>query len=303
MSAFNNADYIESAIESILNQTLQDIELLIIDDGSTDNTLDLARKYRDSRVEVFSQANTGKAAAVNVLLEQANGKYLTILDADDMSAPNRLEVLSNHLEREPDLAMIFSGYSLIIGEKVCAPRRVESQRDKCKQDIDSYTMPCLDPTMMVRTDLAKEYKFNPELRICEGLDFILRIGEKYPMVVIPDILYLYRFHYSSITKTQLEKKRDYLLKVSNYARQRRQKPLLTKKEFDFQIGQHLKDDNNLCGHFTDSAYLSVKANKRKEALETAMTSLRYVANGGMQFAKPLIYACMPKIINNVIRRS
>jgi glycosyltransferase involved in cell wall biosynthesis len=303
MSAFNNADYIESAIESIINQTLQDIELLIIDDGSTDNTLELARRYRDSRVEVFSQANTGKAAAVNVLIEQAKGEYITFQDADDMSSPNRLEVLAGYLDRESDLAMIFSGYSLIIEDKVCAPRRVESKRLQCKHDIDNYTMPCLDPTMMVKTSLAKQYKFNPELRICEGLDFILRIGEEHPMVVIPDILYQYRFHYSSITKTQLQKRSEYLLKVTNYARKRRHAPILTKEEFHYRIGQYLKDDNNLSGHFTDSAYLSVKSNRRGEALKTAMTSLRYVGNGGIHFVKPLIYASMPKIINDMIRGS
>jgi len=302
MSAFNNEDYIESAIESVLNQTLRDFELLIIDDGSTDKTFELACKYRADHVQVLSQGNTGKAAAVNVLIERAKGEYITFQDADDISVPNRLEVLSNQMDREPDLGMIFSGYSLIIEDKVCAPRRVECNRDQCKYDIENYTMPCLDPTMMVKTSLAKQYKFNPELRICEGLDFILRIGEEYPMFVIPEPLYLYRFHYSSITKTQLEKRSDYLLKVTNYARRRRQKALLTKNEFDYRIGQYLKDDNNLSGHFTDSAYLSVKNNRRKEALETAMTSLGYVLNGGVSFAKPLIYACMPKIINNIIRR-
>mgnify|MGYP001239115327 CR=1 FL=1 len=303
ISAYNAERYVGRAIESILAQTLQDFELLIVDDGSTDRTLEVIRRYHDPRIKVIAQPNSGKAVAINRLLEFARGEFLALQDADDWSAPERLEVLTKAMREDPRLGMVFSGYALVLDDRICAPRRSQANEAQCQMRIDNYLTPGLDPTMMVRTDIARRTRFDPALRIGQGLDFILKVGEQYASRLLPDILYYYRFHSESITKKDPSKKTPYLLQVLNSARVRRGLSPLPMETFLQDNGRYLNDsNNNLSGHFTDAAYWSVTSGRRLEAARTAMWSLKYVPRGGLSYAKPLVYALAPRFIARMVRR-
>jgi glycosyltransferase involved in cell wall biosynthesis len=95
---YNCADYIEGAVKSVLNQTYPNIEILVIDDGSKDNTLELLSKYRNEII-VITQTNQGVSRARNIGIHQAKGKYIANLDADDRWFPNRLEIMIPQLEQ------------------------------------------------------------------------------------------------------------------------------------------------------------------------------------------------------------
>ena len=100
MPAFNAERYIGEAIESILSQTYTNFELIIIDDGSTDQTREIINRYHDTRiVKIFSNENRGLIATRNHIAQLARGKYLALLDADDRAFPNRLELQVAFLER------------------------------------------------------------------------------------------------------------------------------------------------------------------------------------------------------------
>jgi len=100
MPAFNAERYIGEAIESILSQTYTNFELIIIDDGSTDQTREIINRYHDPRiVKIFSDQNRGLIATRNQIAQLARGKYLALLDADDRAFPNRLELQVNFLEQ------------------------------------------------------------------------------------------------------------------------------------------------------------------------------------------------------------
>lgn len=304
ISAYNTDLFIAKAIESILAQTMGDFELLIVDDGSTDETLSVIRRYDDPRIKVVAQENTGKATAINKLLDISNGEFITIQDADDWSAPERLEKLVRQFELQPELGMVFSGYALVLNDKVCAPRRSSGDTARCKRDIDNYIMPGLDPTMMVRADLAKATKFDPTLKLGEGLDFILKIGEEHPIIQIPDILYYYRFHYQSITKTDPTSKGRYLLQVANSARERRGVPTMEESVYFERTKEYINDaNNNLVGHFTDAAYCSVANGYRREAIQTALLSMKYAPNGGVKYLKPLVYSLLPYSWAKLLRKN
>lgn len=304
ISAYNASETIDMAVNSIVGQSIKDIEILIMDDGSQDDTLAKLNSFQDDRITIYSQENAGKAAALNKLINSAKGEYLVVQDADDWSHPKRLEVMSQIMDSERDLAMLFSGYSLIINDKICAPRRTNLNRDSFKATIDDFRLPSLDPTMMVRTAIGKSFKFNTILRMGQGIDFVLRVGEVHPAKVIPDILYCYRFHYASITKSKHDIKVASLYKIDCDARKRRNLRPLSEKEFYALFKGYLEDkNNNLDGHFSDSAYLSVQNGKRKEALKTAFLSARYARRGGLRYFKPLIYTLSPKFFCNFFRNT
>ena len=92
---YNSEKYISACIESILHQTYKDFELLLIDDGSTDNTNNIIKKYKDSRIKIYRQENKGTGAARNLGMKHANGNYLTFVDSDDAIEQRYLEIMLN----------------------------------------------------------------------------------------------------------------------------------------------------------------------------------------------------------------
>jgi len=101
MPAYNAADYIREAIDSVLKQTFRDFELLIINDGSRDETEAIIRSYTDPRIRLYSQENRGVTGALNYGLQLARGKYIARFDADDICYPERLQIQYDYMEAHP----------------------------------------------------------------------------------------------------------------------------------------------------------------------------------------------------------
>lgn len=115
--AHNTAPYIAQTVESALSQTFEDIEVIVINDGSTDDTAERLRPYRE-RIIYREQANLGPAAARNRGLETASGDYVALLDGDDLWAPNRIELMLQFLESRPEISFATSDAFLIYGDQV-----------------------------------------------------------------------------------------------------------------------------------------------------------------------------------------
>jgi len=106
MPAYNAELYIGQAIESVLNQTFENLELLVIDDGSTDSTANIVRSFSDDRIILIQQENGGVSVARNAGLNVSKGKYITFLDADDILPPRSLEVRVEYLEFYADIDLV-----------------------------------------------------------------------------------------------------------------------------------------------------------------------------------------------------
>ena len=113
MSVYNGQRYLGTAIDSILAQTFQEFEFIIVDDGSTDNTESLIRAYSDSRIRLISKPNTGLADSLNVGLEAAKGTWIARIDADDISEPQRLERQLQRFRTSPELVLLGSNCVII----------------------------------------------------------------------------------------------------------------------------------------------------------------------------------------------
>src|SRR5689334_5445893 len=114
MPAYNAARYVTEAITGVLNQSYRDFELIVVDDGSSDDTRDVIAAFRDDRlVLVEHDANRGVAAALNTGLQLAHGEYIAVQHADDISLPQRLAAQVAALDRDPELVIVGSSYELI----------------------------------------------------------------------------------------------------------------------------------------------------------------------------------------------
>jgi glycosyltransferase involved in cell wall biosynthesis len=111
--AFNVAATIEETLQSLLGQTYQNLELIIVDDGSTDDTAAVVSRFSDPRIQMIHQANRGLAGARNTGIALARGTYIAFCDADDLWLPEKLERHISHLESRPDVGISFSGSRMI----------------------------------------------------------------------------------------------------------------------------------------------------------------------------------------------
>jgi glycosyltransferase involved in cell wall biosynthesis len=108
MPAYNAEKYISEAMESILNQTFIDFVLLIVDDGSTDDTVKIIRSYKDSRITLIRNNHEGIVTALNTGFEKVAGKYVARMDADDVMHPQRLEIQYSYMEENSDITVCAS---------------------------------------------------------------------------------------------------------------------------------------------------------------------------------------------------
>jgi len=208
MPAYNAEKYIAEAIESILSQTYQNLELIIIDDCSTDNTWELIRKFRnkDKRIQVFqNNENLYIAENRNKLLTKSQGKYIVWQDADDVSLPDRIEKQVQLLESDRSIGIV-GGYLLFYQDKKFTSTRKYDQNDKeLRSKIFRYS-PVAQPAAMIRKEcFDKVGLYNPKYPPAEDIDMSFRIGNYYKFANVSQPVIMYRQYAESATFQRLKK--------------------------------------------------------------------------------------------------
>jgi glycosyltransferase involved in cell wall biosynthesis len=198
MPVFNAAQFITAAIESILLQTLRDFELIIVDDGSTDNSTEIIRSFTDKRIILIRQENNiGNYACRNLGMAAARGKYIAVMDADDIALPRRLERQYYWMENNPEtgicgtfIQIIPSGYlpQFVTDEKLL----------KVAFLCNNY---CSHPSLFIRKNLLTRYNLQYDEQYYYSADFDLCArGLKYFNIQnIPEVLLQYRNHPGQIS--------------------------------------------------------------------------------------------------------
>lgn len=256
MCAYNAGAYLIPALRSALGQTYRNFELLVIDDGSTDGSVDAAQQVsHDPRIRWFRQINAGKPAAMNFGISQARGEFYAIQDADDLSDPRRIATLVETMRQHPECAGVFSGHELILDDRRMAPTFRTKTSDDCRRDIERMAMPAHDPTAMYRLSMVRQFEYEPSLHQGEGLDYILRVGERYPLWVVGECLYSYRIHWASLTRSDPEGRRQCVREVHRRACVRRGMhfdEFTAVKTSRKRQSRHSNRDNGLASHFINS---------------------------------------------------
>jgi glycosyltransferase involved in cell wall biosynthesis len=214
MPAYNAEQYIGLAIESVLAQRYPGWELIIVDDGSTDRTAEIAASYQDPRIRILRQANQGESAARNAALESSKGVFVAFLDADDLFQLDHLEATVNFLRSHPEFEAVYTDGYHINGEgKQLSPLSARRRGpfagwiyEEVVRASDVIGPPgCI--LMRFQPILDESLRFDPAIIIGPDWDFVLRYAENHPFGYIQDRTYLYRVHQSNITKTTAGSKR------------------------------------------------------------------------------------------------
>ena len=198
---YNYGNYIKQAVESVLNQSFQDYELLIIDDGSTDNSKDIIESYADHpKIKVIYQQNKGLNITNNIALRLANGKYIMRLDADDYLVDNALEKMTNILEADDDLGLVFPDYFLVDHENNIT---AEIKRHDFGEDVKLMDQPAHGACTVIRTDFLKAVGGYDETYSCQdGYELWIKFISHFKVSNIKEPLFYYRQHGQNLTSNE-----------------------------------------------------------------------------------------------------
>jgi glycosyltransferase involved in cell wall biosynthesis len=224
LPVFNASKFLKEAIDSILSQSYTDYELIIINDGSTDNSKDIIQNYKDSRIRYFSQENSGVASTLNKGISLANGKYVWRHDADDISLPDKLEKQVNFLLANPEYDLCATQIAFMtesgkIAHKFKMPNDSLFKNeflhvDRCQ--FNPYS-PIIHATVLVRTSsLQKLGGFREDFITSEDIDLWLRLLEHSNLGVIQEVLYYVRMNSKSATQVHGWKNRFFKEKAFEY---------------------------------------------------------------------------------------
>lgn len=215
---YNQERFIGATLESILNQTYQDFEVILIDDGSTDTTPMICKAYceRDSRFSYYRQDNQGPSAARHNGIQRSSGTHLCLFDGDDLMAPERLQKQIEVFQKDPTIDILYTALKLI-NEKGEEIGEIRGQ-DYPPQDFLVYMLfrnmiPALSTTMVKRECLIA-HNFDFSLRNAEDYEFMLRLAQHYRFQYLDIPLTFYRRHQKNLSN-DLSAHRQAELKILN----------------------------------------------------------------------------------------
>lgn len=228
MPVYNSKDYIAEAILSVTNQTFQDFELIIVDDASTDNTVEIIKKLKTKNpclagrrakiklIQLSVNQNCGGDKCANVGLIAATGKYVARMDADDVAEPKRFEKQIKFLEKHPDVFLVGSNADVINskGELIGEKNEPSASRDIYNSYFGFH--PLIHPTCTFRRLLKNGKPFEYEIKYSANNDyytFFKLICRGYKFVNLPEKLLKYRIHNNNATFVDMKQKFVNSLKI------------------------------------------------------------------------------------------
>jgi glycosyltransferase involved in cell wall biosynthesis len=215
---YNYADFLKICLESVLNQTFQDFEVIIVDDASTDYTAEIVLSYKDHRIKyIRHERNLGPSAAFNTGINLSQGKYIAIIGADDIMKPENLSEKVKILENYPEIGLVHSNAEIIdetgqvigLARKLIAPNKVEIEKKLFDRLL--YGNFIIASSVVARRDCYQKVgAYDTNLRHAEDWDMWLRLAYHYDFGYINSPLIQYRFHRKSLQHRNFAEHKDLL---------------------------------------------------------------------------------------------
>jgi glycosyltransferase involved in cell wall biosynthesis len=209
---FNGEKTIKETIDSVLKQTFTDFELIVINDGSQDLTVEVVEKIQDSRIQVYSYPNAGLAASRNRGIDRSTGEYIAFIDADDMWTPDKLEAQFNALKSHPEAAVAYSWtdyideYSQFLGKGGHITVNGNIYPHLLLTDLlENGSNPLIRKQAFIEVG-----NFDESLRAAEDWDMLLRLAIRYHFIAVSSPQVLYRISSNSMSFNVLQQERESL---------------------------------------------------------------------------------------------
>ncbi|MGH7771047.1 MAG: glycosyltransferase family 2 protein [Candidatus Binatia bacterium] len=241
---YNRSIYIRETLDSVLRQTFSNFEVIVVDDGSTDETETVLRPYLD-QIRYIRQENGGAAAARNSGVRNARGAFIAFMDSDDLSTPHHLESLYNFLTQNRDYAMVIGNGAYLEGEfhnrrtviSLRVARRLE-KKGVTVGDVFDGRVVRLQGTMMRKSALEEIGLLDEWFRLSYDLDLALRLIKNQRIGFINEVVYLYRKHAGNISADDELRSRESLRALDKLTADYPEAPELIGRRAFFNLYAH-----------------------------------------------------------------
>lgn len=216
IAAYNCEKYIREAIDSILQQSYKNFELIIIEDASADNTLEVIETYTDSRIQLIRNTeNLGQTKSLNIGIKRATGKYILIMDADDIAHPDRLKVQIEFMEKKPNIVLAGTWLKCFGDRHSVYYHELEHNMLRAQMVLNCAIS---NGTFIIRREILNKYNilYNEHIRYAQDYCLQEEISHYGEVEVIPRILLKYRIHSSQVTTAKAKEQAE----CADYTRKR-----------------------------------------------------------------------------------
>jgi glycosyltransferase involved in cell wall biosynthesis len=244
MTVYNQETFLKKAIKSILEQSFSDFEFLILDDASTDKSLEVIRGFRDKRIKVFqNKKRKGLSKNLNFLIKQSKGKYIARMDGDDVSEKGRLANQVAFLDKHPEVALVCSWAKIINKEdELVGEFSYPTDYGEIRKNILNYN-PFVHPSAMFRKNIFEKIGgYDKNLFYSQDYDLFLKFVSQYPCVNLPKFLLKFRWQpdFKKQKKQQLTALKIRLKAIKDYGYKRWEMVKLIKPLFFYLIPDFIK---------------------------------------------------------------
>ena len=278
---FNGERFLEQAIASVLDQSLVPAKVLVVDDGSTDSSREIAMRFGNP-VSCLAQANQGPSAARNRGIAAASSEWVAFLDADDYWMPGRLERMLDVVERNPDVDFIYTGLTRIAADGSEEPLRAVSP-DRIRERL-RYDCPIFPSTVMARRSLLSSHPWSTEFRSSEDWWLFYRLSRQANFAAIEQPTVVHRLHDKSLTH------RDWR-SVLHYAQR-----VAARIQEDFSGFERIRLKRKVDARLLASAALAARS-------ESPRTSLGYITGSLLAWPFPGLISSRYKLFLLMLAKS
>jgi len=203
MPVYNQEKYVADAVRSILDQTYRDFEFIIVDDGSTDRTIEIVESFEDERIRLIRAPHEGFVKALGRATRDARGEWLARMDSDDICPPHRLARQMDFLAQHPECVLLTTAYGIITpNEKFLAPKNTADWQYVEPADITLGAIPFCDPATVFQRKLALETGYDDDIAVESPLWYkLLKTGKG---AILREPLYFIRWRLGSLSRGLLK---------------------------------------------------------------------------------------------------
>lgn len=195
--AFNAAAFLSETLESALSQTYPNIEIIVVDDGSTDNTRDIVARCATSAVQYLHQSNAGVSAARNAGFRHSHGEFVCFMDADDWFYPENIAAKVSAMQHHASAALVHAAVEVTDGALQPTGHVMRGKSGKVLSDLLQYAppaIPCPSNALIRRSALEQVGLFDTQLSTSADYEMWLRLASAFDVIALPEVLVKYRVH-------------------------------------------------------------------------------------------------------------
>ncbi|MEP7252136.1 MAG: glycosyltransferase [Ginsengibacter sp.] len=289
---YNHARYLQDAFNSVYSQNYVPFEIVLVDDGSTDNTKEVAEK--NSQVKYVYQKNKGLSAARNTGIKNSKGELLIFLDADDWLLPNAIHTNLNFLRANPKSAFVSGGYRLVFeDEKKNKETTYKVDEEHYLHFLESNYIG-MHAAVLYQRWVFDEFEFDESLGSCEDYDLYLKISNKHPVFHHTYVIAAYRMHGSNMSSNI-----PMMLKGVLHVLKNQEPNVITAQ----QKQSYLKGRLIWKRYYCDELYRDLHEKRRKASTDELLLLTRYYPFLASKYLLKRNYSMIKKIINKLVPQS